>query len=444
MGVWITEDLLRKSSEHNDCIIGSMEEVALHQRDIDRITLLNSACRELRIVYLQNNNIQKIENINRLKELRYLNLAINKVRQFEGLHRCEFLGKLDMTLNRVDARGLLTMERLSANTLLLELYMTGNSCCLITDENGVDVYRPFAIAVLPSLTTLDGKEVLKSERTQALQVLDHCRKVIEAAAAQEDALPEAKHPMDYSSSDSECSDDDEDVEEIESEGVKRQKEMRAQARRERHRARDEEHVKDASKPSDFDGYGQKMTLKATTPGLERKADGKVRQCNEGHYKFKVDERDECIVVELSISKFLDTSMIEVDVHPDFVRMVVKGKVTQLHLPQECRTDTSHTQRSTTTGALVVTCPRLYPVMRRKPLVGTTNDEKQAGGKYSRSAKVLAPRSTGGVGTGEYKRIAEDSPCIDLTADIKEVPAAAPAPAFNYRDSEIDDDAPPDW
>ena len=43
MGVWITEDLLRKSSEHNDCIIGSMEEVALQQREIDRILQTSSA-----------------------------------------------------------------------------------------------------------------------------------------------------------------------------------------------------------------------------------------------------------------------------------------------------------------------------------------------------------------------------------------------------------------
>eukprot|EP01052_Picozoa_sp_SAG31_P014565 SAG31_NODE_909_length_11079_cov_176.706102_9_plen_191_part_00 len=184
MGVWITEDLLRKSSEHNDCIIGSMEEVALHQREIDRITLLNSACRELRIIYLQNNNIKKIENVNRLKELRYLNLAINQIRRFEGLHRCEFLGKLDMTLNMIDARGLLTVERLAANTVLRELFMTGNPCCQIVDTDGVDVYRPFVISVVPSLQQLDGKEVLKSERTQAQQVFAHCRAVIEAQAEQ--------------------------------------------------------------------------------------------------------------------------------------------------------------------------------------------------------------------------------------------------------------------
>jgi protein TilB len=123
MGVWITEDLLRKSSEHNECVISTMEEVALHQRNIDRITLLNSACRELRIIYLQNNNISRIENVNRLKELRYLNLAINKIRQVEGLHRCEWLTKLDFTVNRIDARGLLTCERLKDNVHLGELYL---------------------------------------------------------------------------------------------------------------------------------------------------------------------------------------------------------------------------------------------------------------------------------------------------------------------------------
>ena len=58
--------------------LSTLEEIALHQLDIDRIEVLNN-CRCLKIVYLQSNLIRKIEGLNRLKELDYLNLAMNNI-----------------------------------------------------------------------------------------------------------------------------------------------------------------------------------------------------------------------------------------------------------------------------------------------------------------------------------------------------------------------------
>ena len=49
-----------------------------------RIDLLDNVCRKLKILYLQNNLIGKIENVARLKELVYLNLALNSVLVLEG------------------------------------------------------------------------------------------------------------------------------------------------------------------------------------------------------------------------------------------------------------------------------------------------------------------------------------------------------------------------
>ena len=34
----VTEDLIRKRAEHNECIIATLEEVSLHQQDIERYT----------------------------------------------------------------------------------------------------------------------------------------------------------------------------------------------------------------------------------------------------------------------------------------------------------------------------------------------------------------------------------------------------------------------
>ena len=63
----ITRDLLRKRSEHNEGIISTMEEVTLHQEEIEAINeVLGMTCRKLKILYLQNNIIRKMENLNHL------------------------------------------------------------------------------------------------------------------------------------------------------------------------------------------------------------------------------------------------------------------------------------------------------------------------------------------------------------------------------------------
>lgn len=63
----ITAELLRRRAEHNDGVLSTLQEVSLHQQNIERIELLNQLCRRLRILYLQNNVICKIERLNRLK-----------------------------------------------------------------------------------------------------------------------------------------------------------------------------------------------------------------------------------------------------------------------------------------------------------------------------------------------------------------------------------------
>lgn len=56
----VTEDMVRGRAEHNDCEIFSLEEVSLHQQDIERIEHIDRWCRDLRILYLQNNLIPRI------------------------------------------------------------------------------------------------------------------------------------------------------------------------------------------------------------------------------------------------------------------------------------------------------------------------------------------------------------------------------------------------
>lgn len=109
--VRITVDLIRKRSEHNEGEISTLEEISLHQENIDRIELLDKLCRNLKILLLQYNIIPKIENLNMLKRLEYLNLALNNIEVIENLQGLESLKKLDLTVNFIgDLRSVKTLR----------------------------------------------------------------------------------------------------------------------------------------------------------------------------------------------------------------------------------------------------------------------------------------------------------------------------------------------
>ena len=94
----ITLEMIRRRAEHNEGMVSTLEEI-LHQQEIERIEALGQICRHLKILYMQNNLISKLNNLHRLKELEYANFAVNSVRKIENLQRCESLTKLDLTMN---------------------------------------------------------------------------------------------------------------------------------------------------------------------------------------------------------------------------------------------------------------------------------------------------------------------------------------------------------
>ena len=159
--VFITEELIRKRAEHNEMMLSTLEEVSLHQQEIEKIEHIDKWCRELKILYLQSNLIPKLENLSHLKKLEYINLALNNVEIIEGLEKCECLKKLDLTVNFVGK--ISSVKSLQHNEFLEELYLTGNPCAQF------DGYREYVIASLPQLKTLDGNGIEKSERIKAEQ-----------------------------------------------------------------------------------------------------------------------------------------------------------------------------------------------------------------------------------------------------------------------------------
>ena len=79
------------------------------------------------IVFLfQDNCIEKIENLGRLKMLEYLNLAMNNIERVENTEPLEKLEKLDLTLNFIGE--ITSIELLKHNLRLKSLFLMGNPC----------------------------------------------------------------------------------------------------------------------------------------------------------------------------------------------------------------------------------------------------------------------------------------------------------------------------
>ncbi|CAJ1373676.1 unnamed protein product [Effrenium voratum] len=327
----LTEELIRKSAEHNDGVLADLEEIALHQREIEGIESLELCCRHLKILLLQNNIIPKMEGLNKLKELEYLNLALNNISKIEGIEGCESLKKLDMTVNFVGVEELEeSVYNLKANMMLEDLYLTGNPC---SDWSG---YRAYVVAHLPQLKQLDAKLIVPRERIKARQQLPRLQQELEVAVeeAKQKRLAELGQPVSEGAY----------TKESRNEMYLELAEQKAEKERNEKRR-----------------MGQEAKEPRVVPGVYN-ARGEIRQCNEGKYSFDLDDwtHSDKIVFELAVPKYLDTTALDVDVNPLYVRVVVKDKVTQLKLSAEVKPDASKVQRSRTTGMLHIDMPLVQP------------------------------------------------------------------------------------
>jgi len=360
----LTEELIRKRSEHNEGVISDLEEIALHQQELDNIENLERCCRHIKILLLQNNIIPKMEGLNKLRELEYLNLALNNISKIEGIENCESLNKLDMTVNFIASDDLEeSIYNLKANIMLQDFYMTGNPC---TDWSG---FRPYVIAHLPQLKQLDGKLIMPVERIKARQQLPLLAKELEQLA--QESL--AKKARDAGKPVSEGAYTKESRNEMYLEMAEQKEEKERNERRR---------------------MGTEPKEPRVIPGVYN-ARGEIRQCNEGKYDFHIDDETDPLLVifELAVPKYLDTSALDVDVNPFYVRCVVKEKVTQLKLPEEVRPDQAKVQRSRTTGSLRIEMPRVDPGRKRgekaeqKPDLEPLKKEPEPGAALQPQAKA---------------------------------------------------------
>lgn len=102
------------------------------------------------------------------------------------------------------------------------------------------------------------------------------------------------------------------------------------------------------------GKGAKAAPLVTKEQIIYGSDGRVMQTNEGKWTYHWKDSQNTINLSISISKFLDTSQIQVDVHPKFILLTIKTKFLRLVFDEEVRPSTMYCERSRLTGELSVT------------------------------------------------------------------------------------------
>ncbi|XP_053414242.1 dynein axonemal assembly factor 11 isoform X2 [Nycticebus coucang] len=377
----ITEDLIRRNAEHNDCIIFSLEELSLHQQEIEKLEHIDKWCQDLKILYLQNNLIGKIENVSRLKKLEYLNLALNNIEKIENLEGCEWLTKLDLTINFIGE--LSSVKTLQHNIHLKELFLMGNPCA------DFDGYRQFVVATLQQLKWLDGKEIERSERIQALQNYPEIKQQIREQEKayclrrtkekeeaqrklQEEHKREPKKKRSHPGFDGRWyTDIGATLSSLENKDCLQGPEIQGEEHNNKKLDESEDDVEFWNKPSFFTPESRLETLRHMEKQREKQE--KLRL----EFSLKDDEKHNQIILDLAVYRYMDTSLIDVDVQPTYVRVMVKGKPFQLVLPAEVKPDSSSAKRSQTTGHLVICMPKVEEVItggrRALKSVKTTSD-----------------------------------------------------------------------
>eukprot|EP00756_Hemistasia_phaeocysticola_P055396 Hpha_TRINITY_DN31331_c0_g1::TRINITY_DN31331_c0_g1_i1::g.194524::m.194524/K19753/LRRC6; protein TilB len=342
----ITLDLLRRRAEHNDGILSNLEEITLHQQELEGIEVVGDVCRALEILYLQNNIIPRIENLHHLKNLWYLNLAINNIQVIENLEGCEKLKKLDLTLNFV--KDITCVRVLRKNVHLDSLYLTGNPC---TEMEG---YRAYVIEHLPHLISLDGNDVKRSESIRAHQDAQPVREFLERERIRIEKEEREKQER--------IARGEVDPPKYNEKGEKlygNTPEERVACFEDLRDAVDKAKNPPKEPGSISSAYEEAQKAwkpRRLTPEQEQAKWGRVLQRNEGKIPFKVWEDKTNVYVNCEPGKFITTAAIAVDIQPTYARVEVKGKVLQVILPSEVAPSKSAVKRGSAKGDLLLTMP----------------------------------------------------------------------------------------
>ena len=391
---FITLELVRKRSEHNAGLVSTLEELALHQEELQSIgAILGRTCgKTLKILLLQNNVIERMiaSELKFFKSLEYLNLALNNIHCIErgSLSGMECLRKLDLTLNFIDLDSLeASVDELGRCQSLQELFLIGNPCMgsldsgsLSKQSQGWSGCRAYVVAQLPNLEYLDGLEIKRSERITALQQLPVLATQLRELAQKRGKGKERQQlhqdqdgggnndlESSYISDDAKTQHNPETRTKISNElhDQKMAKEKQASENTVKHKGEkewEEEHK---------DTVEKARGLEEESPTSSKDS---IKQCNQGKYNFWFEEERsksgvETLILRVDIPKHLSTSLIDVDIHPNHVVVVIKNKILRLRLPVEVMLRGAIARRSAASGKLELVMPKMNP---KEIVVGLTD------------------------------------------------------------------------
>uniref|UniRef100_A0A803XQ58 Leucine-rich repeat-containing protein 6 n=1 Tax=Meleagris gallopavo TaxID=9103 RepID=A0A803XQ58_MELGA len=321
------------------------------------------------------------ENVGKLKKLEYLNVALNNIERIENLEGCEELKKLDLTANFIGE--LSSVETLKYNIHLKELFLVGNPC---TEFEG---YRQFVVATLHQLKYLDSKEIERSERIQALQYYPEVKQKIRQ---QEQAylLKRAKEKEEAQRRMRERKDRKEKQMEAEL-GLDRPdslqyKENQKEGEQQMWRTAedDEEDRRFWEEPTPYTPESRLETHRYIEE--KRKARDNIRGSKTREKPLPKLVTEEGKILNVNMPKHLDTSLLDIDVQPTYIRVLVKGKTFQLVLPEEVKPDSSSAKRSQTTGHLVVSMPKVKEIILAKQKSSTSVKPSDSNTIYKKSTR----------------------------------------------------------
>lgn len=219
-----------------------------------------------------------------------------------------------------------SIEHLVPLLHLRDLFFMGNPCA---EWAG---FRSYVVALLPQLRALDGKDVTRAERITARQALRAHEAELRRLA--DDVRARKGLPAAPAASASKADDADENGAEPWSPEarVAMYRELAEQKEEKERRRREME-------PPKRDYAAEHVAAVATAKAREA-ATGVLRQMNEGRWEFSIEEEDGKgnAVLRLSLSRFLDTSLIDVDVHPTHVTVVIRAKTFRILWPAEVLPD----------------------------------------------------------------------------------------------------------
>ncbi len=253
-----------------------------------------------------------MENFGRLKMLEYLNLAMNNIERIENTEPLEKLKKLDLTLNFVGELTSIEILR-DSNVHLNSLFLMGNPCTKFTH------YREFVLATLPQLEFLDGMPIEKSERIRAIQMLDKIKPII---IQQELEYLEQRNEDRISN-----------LREVEAKAKEYDNpDLDLDTQRRRFYESASKHNPEYRKESmRFRQYLEEVDNEKTYPEPMSKSsskrprrlfddNGRPLNVNEANVDFHYDDNDDSnLVIELKTYRYMDTSLIDLDVQPFYLR-----------------------------------------------------------------------------------------------------------------------------